>query len=122
MRRDEALPAADTDVHPLLRDHHLPRARSSSRTPDHVAFAYRADYDEAIVPSPIGTLSHPGYATLEFGAFRRGGDGRWRRLTGAIPLTGRRDGRRLWSGHPAPVNAAAYGSRRCNAGRAAPAT
>ena len=91
--------------------------------PDRIAFAYRADYDEAIVPRPIGTLSHAGYATLEFGAFRRGGDGRWRRLTGAIPLTGSRDGRRLWPAHPAPLTSTtAYGSRRCNAGRAAPAT
>jgi hypothetical protein len=88
MRRSDALPEPDTDVHPLLG------VTICSGTVDHPAddrqaFAYLAEYDEAIVPSPIGTLSHPGYSTLEFGAFRRGSDGRWRRLVGPLGLTGR---------------------------------
>ena len=69
LRRDSALVEPDTDVHPLFA---LTVCPGTVEQPDpyRIAFAYRADYDEAIVPSPIGTLSHPGYATLEFGAFR----------------------------------------------------
>ena len=121
LRRDEALPEGDTDVHPLFAITICP-GTIEQRDPDRIAFAYRADYDEAIVPRPIGTLSHAGYATLEFGAFRRGGDGHWRRLTGAIPLTARGWPPTVARSSRAPDSTTAYGSRRCNAGRAAPAT
>ncbi len=77
----------DTDVHPLFALTICP-GTIEQPAPDLMAFAYRADFDEAIVPSPIGTLSHPGYATLEYGAFRRGSDGRWRRLVFPMRLTG----------------------------------
>jgi hypothetical protein len=87
LRGSQELVEPDTDVHPLLAVTICP-GTFEQPTPDHVAFAYAAEFDEAIVPSPIGTLSHPAYSTLEFGAFRRGSDGRWRRLTAAMPLTG----------------------------------
>ena len=87
LRGSQELVEPDTDVHPLLAVTICPGTIEQA-TSDHIAFAYGVEYDEAIVPSPIGTLSHPGYSTLEFGAFRRGSDGRWRRLTAAMPLTG----------------------------------
>jgi hypothetical protein len=87
LRRVDGPDDPDADVHPLLGITACP-GTTDQPDADHLAVAYRAEYDEAIVPSPIGTLSHPGYSTLELGAFRRGADGRWRRLAAPIPLTG----------------------------------
>ena len=87
LRRVDGPAEPDTDVHPLLA---VTVCAGTTDQPDadHLAVAYRSEYDEAIVPSPIGTLSHPDYSTLEFGAFRRGATAGGAGPGGPDPLTG----------------------------------
>ncbi len=47
---------------------------------DHIAFAYAVEY------GPLG--NHPGYWGVNYAAFRRGSDQRWRFLAGPYPLDG----------------------------------
>jgi hypothetical protein len=72
-----------TDVHPLVAAVVCAGTIDQPDT-DHIAFASRAEYG----PATIDGAEHGGYATLSYNAFRRGSDGRWRRLREPLPLTG----------------------------------
>ena len=120
-RFEDPLEPPIADAHPLTRGGDLPWRRSPAPTHAHVYGGVPRDIGPRPSTSARAPRS-PGSASLVSGRLpprqRRALAPPW----SAHPAHRRRDRRRLWPGHPAPVTARPYGSRRCNAGRAAPAT